>query len=319
MYCPSCGHENVDGARYCVKCGKELPVASAQPASDSESAQTATYAPEDSAASGVAEGTHKKSMVPVAIVGVIAVVALVVVVSLVSGGSTGTSAESSTVGFSSGGWSATESSDKGAETSSGGSGSDAELSDGDEETSSSESSDGGWSGIELFSSGEGVSSSDEIAEALNDAMQQLLDKRLTSSATLAFATAVVDLMPGEAVDAIADYRGFTSRDEFVEQVAEDAGELDESVTDYFDIADFEVSMSVGDQLDSDYIESVNEMFQDTLGLDLEVEDAYSLPGTMTITLMEDVDTAKAGESVTQSYSLGVTAIEIDGRWYLWTD
>ena len=318
MFCPSCGHENPDGARYCTGCGKELPGAVSRPASDPGSAQTSADTPANQTASGVAEGA-RKSMVPIAIAGAIAVVALVVVMSLADGNST----ESSLVGFSSGGWNASESTDDGTETSSSGSGSDAELSDGgeeaSEETSSSGSSNGDWSGIELLSSGEGASSIDELVDALNYATQQLFDGRFTSSATLTYAEALVDLMPSEVVDALADYRGFADRDEFVEQVADDTGELDESVTDYFDIADFELSMSVGDQLDSDYIESVNEIFQDTLGLDLEVEEAYSLPGTMTITLTEDVDTAKAGESVTQSYSLGVAAIEIDGRWYLWTE
>ncbi|MBU1920249.1 zinc-ribbon domain-containing protein, partial [bacterium] len=24
MFCPHCGHENIDSARYCARCGKEL-------------------------------------------------------------------------------------------------------------------------------------------------------------------------------------------------------------------------------------------------------------------------------------------------------
>ncbi len=260
MFCPMCGHENPDGARFCAGCGKELPASSsrlasgsgyARPAGNAQPAPSSAAAP---TANGTAGGAQQKAKIPVVAV-VVAAVAVVGIVAALLLGNSG-----------------------------------------------------------------GASSVDDLADDLAAATQQVFDDGMTTSAVLSYGEALVDLMPDEVVDALLDEGGFEDMDELAEYIAENYAGADESVMDAFDGMELEILMYEGDRLDSDYIDSVNEEFQDDLGLDLEAEDAYSIEGEVTITLTEDVGTGEAGDSYTQSMgSTGFAAIEIDGRWYLWVD
>lgn len=253
MYCPLCGHENPDGARFCAGCGKELPGTS-RSASGPGNAQPASFTTTAPVANDAAVGSHQKAKIPVVAVAV-AVVAVVAVVVVLLLGNRG-----------------------------------------------------------------GASSVDDLADDIAAATQQVFDDGMTTSAVLSYGEALVDLMPDEVVDALLDEGGFDDMDELAEYIAENYAGVDESVMDAFGGMELEIQMYEGDHLDSDYIESVNEQFQDELGLGLEVEDAYSIEGDVTITLTEDVGTGEAGDSYTQSGgSVGVTAIEIGGRWYLWIE
>lgn len=158
-------------------------------------------------------------------------------------------------------------------------------------------------------------------EALTDAVQspyqQMLDDNMSDESVRSFAFAMVDLMPGDAVDALIERDGYDDKEEVVEEVIDSMG-ASSTVQSMFEKVNAEVEITEGGRLDDDYVDDVNEKLRDDLGLSLEVEEAVALGTRITMTALEDVGGVSAGESVTQETdSSGLVAIKVDGQWYLW--
>jgi hypothetical protein len=68
MYCPSCGTQNADGSKFCVKCGKAMPIGTAQP--------SATSSPQPAAQTSSRRLNRTWIVVGIFVVAAIAVIAL---------------------------------------------------------------------------------------------------------------------------------------------------------------------------------------------------------------------------------------------------
>lgn len=134
---------------------------------------------------------------------------------------------------------------------------------------------------------------------------------------------LLDLYPPDAVDAIVRHYGYASVDELLDDYSSEFDSLESgmgsNLASIMDDIDLEVAITPQGSTDSDFIDSTNEAFGD-YGLDnLIVQDARGLSGTITVTAKSDVGNLAAGESYTQKMSsIGLSAIEIDGKWYLWS-
>ena len=174
-------------------------------------------------------------------------------------------------------------------------------------------------GITRCVGGGGRGSAEDLANELTAPYQRIFDDSLSSASVEAFAETVLGAMPPEAVDAMLEESGTDSREEAIEQLGDSLVVGPASgVESVLDKVDVEIRITVGDTLDDDQIDSLNEDFEDH-DISLEVTDACTLGADMPMTAREDVGTLDAGESTSQEASnSGLIAIEIDGSWYLWT-
>lgn len=170
----------------------------------------------------------------------------------------------------------------------------------------------------LFS--RGYSSSDQLAEKMTTAYQNMADEEFSESSLVTAVDTILDCMPQEALDAVLEQSGSLSRDELIEELdfSSIASGLS-SLSSYLDSIDIVILASPGATLDTDEIDSINEQF-DEIGLDLTVQNAQHLSLTITITAIEDLGTLSAGDSTSQTLDeSGIELVEIDGSWYMWTD
>ncbi len=166
----------------------------------------------------------------------------------------------------------------------------------------------------LLSNGEGASSVDDLADDLLAATQQVIDDGATTSAIHSYGEALLDMLPNEVVDALIDSGFYDDRDEIADYLAEffwSPGSWSMNGADYLEDMQRYISL-YEDSLDSDYVESLNEAFQDDLGLDLEVEEACKIELNVVYNPTEDTPTLG-----TLLFSVDFAGIEIDGRWHLW--
>ena len=170
----------------------------------------------------------------------------------------------------------------------------------------------------LFSSG--YSSSDKLAQKITTAYQDVVDDGFSESSLTAVTNTTLDCMPQEALDAMLAQSGISSRDELLEEFdLSSAASLLSAASLYLSYVDIVFLATPGAALDADEIEAINEQF-DELGVDLTVQSAQHLSLTVTITVLEDIGTASAGESDVQTTDeSGIILIEIDDAWYLWGD
>lgn len=159
-------------------------------------------------------------------------------------------------------------------------------------------------------------SAEALADALEAPMERVFSYDDPEDAGEALGASLIDLMPHQVVSAFEEHG--TSREDVAEELGGALGSLSSfmSVLDAFDV-DFD--LSEGYALDDDYLDNVNEKLQDDMGLDIEVQDACTISASITVTAREDTAMLEKGESQTQSSdATGLVAIQIDGKWYLWT-
>lgn len=167
----------------------------------------------------------------------------------------------------------------------------------------------------IFGGGHG--SAQSIADSVESAFTDLIASDLEGDDWERFGLDIVSLMPEEAVEASIDMQGYDSREDFAEYMGESMGSSLSYARTYLDMVDLSFEIEVGGRLDSDEIDSMNDSL-DGLGVDLEVEEAYELEGSITATLLEDFGGYEAGESESSDMGyIGMCAVKIGGSWYLW--
>lgn len=240
MFCPRCGAQNSDQARFCGKCGHELQgyAAYAGPAEDASR----------NAGGPAARGVAVKRLLPMVVVVAVVVVAVYCVSQLFSGGA--------------------------------------------------------------------HASAESLSNALEEPTEAVFRDIDSDDASERFGETVLELLPPGVMDAY-ERQGF-DRSDAINTMVSSVSTL-QGYSSVFDKLDFEIDYFEGKSLDDDFIDSVNDSLQNDLGLSMDVEAASAISARMTATAREDVGFYSAGESVTQELDAsGLVAVEIDGKWYLWS-
>lgn len=160
-------------------------------------------------------------------------------------------------------------------------------------------------------------SAESVADSVESVYNDLLSSDLDSDAWARFSNGLVDLMHDDAVRAGMEQMGYDSEEELGEDLGGALGSAMSYASGALDMMDLSIEVEVGDHMSASEISSMNDNL-DYMGLDLEIEDAYELEATMTATLLEDFGTYEAGETQSQNVgTTGLSAVEIDGSWYLW--
>ena len=169
------------------------------------------------------------------------------------------------------------------------------------------------------SSGGGGRSAQDLANEISAAYQRVFDENMSDGSVEAYSETLLNVMPPEFVDAAIEESGVDGRGEALEQLGDGLVASLSSADAMLEKADIDIQVTVGDKLDDDYVDGLNEDFEN-LGLDFEATEAYELGADMTITAREDVGALEAGESTSQEMSnVGMTAVKIGNAWYLWVN
>lgn len=164
----------------------------------------------------------------------------------------------------------------------------------------------------------GRGSAQEIADELAVSCQRIFDERFSYDSVRDYSVAVVDAMPPEGLDMLLEEGSIDSREEAIEKVGDDLLDSLSGQESMFDKVDIQMRVVVGDEVDADYLERVNEQFE-SHGKSIEVTEGYLLGSEITITAREDVGVLEAGQTTTQEVgNTGNTAIKIGNKWYVWT-
>lgn len=160
-------------------------------------------------------------------------------------------------------------------------------------------------------------SAESVADSVESVYRDLLSSDLDSDAWARFSNGLVDLMHDDAVRAGMEQMGYDSEEEFGEDLGGALGSAMSYASGALDMVDLSIEVEVGDHMSASEISSMNDNL-DYMGLDFEIEDAYELDASITATLLEDYGGYEAGETQSQDMgSTGLSAVEIDGSWYLW--
>lgn len=263
MFCPKCGRENPDTAKFCGGCGAEIPQrattpsgAAVRPDAGAQPAPGAVPAPAGSGGAGAVRSTFATLSKQTKIVLAVAAVVLL--------------------------------------------------------------------GLVAFGITRCVSSPHATADALARSVTGVYERIFTGGYSQdnaeRAASDLLDLMPPGALDKAIEMGDYENRRELVEDAAESVSDMYDNmgVTDVLDKVEVKLEITVGEQLDQDDLDDINDVFSDA-DLDIEATDGVDLGMKGTITFLEDYVIYEKGETVDQSLeSIGISAIKIDGKWYLWT-
>lgn len=161
------------------------------------------------------------------------------------------------------------------------------------------------------------SSPQQIADMLTSNYGRIFADDFDDDAIATFAGNYLDSMPDEVVDKAMEESGYT-RDEAIDEVADGIKSSLDSYEDILDSVSMSFTVNVGDQLDSDDIDDIEDALSDN-DIDLDITDGYELEATVTVTAKEDIGRLEKGETDTETTNVGAQAICVDGRWYLWAD
>lgn len=168
--------------------------------------------------------------------------------------------------------------------------------------------------------GKGYSSAEDLAQAAGNATEKVFTEGLSSDSLTSYVNGLLDMLPEGAPEAMMKSKGIDSRDDFNRQMQDALGGLDDAanaLSGYLDKLDLSLSIEARDSLDPDELTSINEELS-YYGLTLKATEGRELGMTTTVTLKEDFMGIKKGETQTQdSGDLGLYALKIDGRWFLW--
>lgn len=166
-------------------------------------------------------------------------------------------------------------------------------------------------------SGRGTAS--EMAQTLNGPLNKVFSSGADEDSIREFAEAYIDGFPPEVINAELQNSNMTKED--IIDMAEDAfrygmGSVS-SVADYLDKMDVNATIKLGDQLDSDDVDSINDKISE-YGIDDQVTVGYKLGADVTVTALDDLPALKKGETKSSDVAnLGIYTIKIGNRWYLW--
>lgn len=163
----------------------------------------------------------------------------------------------------------------------------------------------------------GRGTAQELADELTASSQRVIDESLSDDSVREYAAAFVDAMPPEGLEMLIEEGLVDSRGEAIEQVGEGLLNSLSGQETVFHKADVEIKIVVGDEVDADYLDRVNEQFE-SHGKSIGATEGYILGGEVTITALEDVGVLETGQTATQSLdNTGYTAIKIGNKWYVW--
>ena len=109
-----------------------------------------------------------------------------------------------------------------------------------------------------------------------------------------------------------------TRDDVVDEVKEGMEGSLSSIESIIDDVSVTAQVSVGDRIDSDEIDDLEDTFKDH-DLRLDIDEGYELDLTATIVAKDDIGTMQKGDKEDNTVSGVLEAFSIDGRWYLWYD
>lgn len=165
----------------------------------------------------------------------------------------------------------------------------------------------------------GRGTANEMAQTLNDPLNKVFSSGADEDSIRELAEAYIDGFPPEVINAELQKSNMTKEDAI--DMAEDAfrygmGSVS-SVADYLDKMDVNATIKLGDQLDSDDVDSINDKISE-YGIDDQVTVGYKLGADVTVTALDDLPALKKGETKSSDVTnLGIYTIKIGNRWYLW--
>lgn len=163
----------------------------------------------------------------------------------------------------------------------------------------------------------GRGSAQEIADELTASSQRVFDEGFSDDSVREYAAVFVDAMPPEGLEMLIEEGLVDSREGAIELVGESLLNSLSGQDSVFSKVDIEMKIVVGDEVDADYLDRVNEQFE-SHGKSIRATEGYILGGEVTITALEDVGALDVGQTTTQSMgNTGYTAIKIGSEWYVW--
>lgn len=161
---------------------------------------------------------------------------------------------------------------------------------------------------------------DALARSVTGVYERLFTGGYSRDKVERAASDLLDLMPPGALDKAIEMGDYDNRQELVEDAADSVSDMYDSmgVVDVMDKVEVKIEITEGEQLDQDDLDDINEVFHDA-DLDIEATDGVKLGMDGSITFLDDYVIYEKGETVDQSLeSIGISAIKVDGKWYLWT-
>ena len=162
-----------------------------------------------------------------------------------------------------------------------------------------------------------ASSPQQLADMLTENYNNLFRSDFDDESLDAFASDVVDSMPKDIINKALEETGYT-RDDVVDEVKEGMEGSLSSIESIIDDVSVTAQVSVGDRIDSDEIDDLEDTFKDH-DLRLDIDEGYELDLTATIVAKDDIGTMQKGDKEDNTVSGVLEAFSIDGRWYLWYD
>lgn len=161
---------------------------------------------------------------------------------------------------------------------------------------------------------------DALARSVTGVYERLFTGGYSQDKVERAASDLLDLMPPGALDKAIEMGDYDNRQELVEDAADSVSDMYDSmgVVDVMDKVKVKIEITEGEQLDQDDLDDINEFFHDA-NLGIEATDGVKLGMDGSITFLDDYVIYEKGETVDQSLeSIGISAIKVDGKWYLWT-
>lgn len=162
-----------------------------------------------------------------------------------------------------------------------------------------------------------ASSPQQLADMLTENYNNLFRSDFDDESLDAFASDVVDSMPKDIINKALEETGYT-RDDVVDEVKEGMEGSLSSIESIIDDVSVTAQVSVGDRIDSDEIDDLEDTFKDH-DLRLDIDEGYELDMNATIVAKDDIGTMQKGDKEDNTVSGVLEAFSIDGRWYLWYD
>lgn len=165
----------------------------------------------------------------------------------------------------------------------------------------------------------GRGTANEMAQTLNGPLNKVFSSGADEDSIREFAEAYIDGFPPEVINAELQKSNMTKEDiiDMAEETFKHGMGSVSSVADYLDKMDVNATIKLGDQLDSDDVDSINDKISE-YGIDDQVTAGYKLGADVTVTALDDLPALKKGEAKSSDVaSLGVYTIKIGSKWYLW--
>lgn len=164
-------------------------------------------------------------------------------------------------------------------------------------------------------SGAGYGSAEAAADSLEGSTTTFMTELFngnTETATRNYATAIVNGIHPKMLEALQDELGVNSKDELISDLTDSLASSADDLGSYGSIAgalagalDIKIDLYPGDDMSSSTIESLNKRLSSE-NMGITVSAGKDIEGSMTL----------AGQSMGSS-DMGLDVVQIDGKWYYW--